>query len=394
MPAAQQTDPDRDAVPRPGGIRLGRPFGVPLSLSPTWFLFAAVITLVFAPTVAFRVPGPSAYLVAFSYAVLLLLSVLVHELAHALVARACGMTVTGIVLNVWGGHTSFREEAGGPGRSLLVAVVGPVANGAIALVAWQATQAVADGPGGGGVAALLLWALTISNVLLAAFNLLPGLPLDGGHALEAVVWRVRGDRLAGTVAAAWTGRVLAVGVLVAALLVPRLLGWRTSVVDVVWGALVGALLWQGASQALTWATQRRRLPTLSARALQRPAIGVPARATVEEVVRSARAAIDSGATRGTDADLEVVLLTDDGVPVAVVDTGALRSVPAERRTSLGAGATARALPPRAWVPQDLAGEQLLRAVTARPGEHVVLDAAGRVAGLLHTGDVVAVLTRR
>ena len=59
---------------------------------------------------------------------------------------------------------------------------------------------------------------------------------------------------------------------------------------------------------------------LSARTLQRPAIGVSARATVEEVVRSARAAIDAGATRESRRDLEVVLVTDDGVPVAVVDT--------------------------------------------------------------------------
>jgi len=111
-------------------------------------------------------------------------------------------------------------------------------------------------------------------------------------------------------------------------------------------------------------------------------------------VRSARAAIDAGATRQSTRDLEVVLVTDDGVPVAVVDTAALRAVPVERRTSLGAGATARALPPQAWLPADLAGEQLLEAVTARPGEHVVVDGSGRIQGLLTTGDVVAAVTTR
>ncbi|GAA0290857.1 hypothetical protein GCM10009528_04600 [Kineococcus aurantiacus] len=376
-----------------GGIPLGRPFGVPLVLAPSWFLFAALIVVVFAPAVQSRVPGPASYAVAFGYAVLLLVSVLLHEVAHALAARWSGVRVTGIVLNVWGGFTS-HEGRTGPGSSLLIAVVGPVVNALIALVAWRAGAVVREAPDGGGVLALLLAALTLSNALLAVFNLLPGLPLDGGHALEAIVWKLRGDRVAGTVAAGWVGRVLAVVVFAAGLLGPRLLGLEQSITDVVWAGLVGALLWQGASEALRSATVQRRVPALSARALQRPAIGVSARATVEEVVRSARAAIDAGAAAGSARDLEVVLVTDDGVPVAVVDTAALRRVPEERRTSLGAGATARALPPRSWLPEDLAGEDLLQAVQVRPGEHVVVDTAGRVRGLLHTGDVIAAVTAR
>jgi Zn-dependent protease len=372
-----------------GGISLGRPFGVPLQLAPSWFIFAALIVWIFAPVVQSRVPGPVSYAVAFGYAVLLLVSVLLHEVAHALAAKWSGMRVTGIVLNVWGGFTS-HEGRTGPGRSLLIAVVGPVVNGVIAVVAYQLGDVVQGRP----VVSLLLGALMLSNALLAVFNLLPGLPLDGGHALEAIVWKVRGDRLAGTVVAAWVGRVLAVVVFVGALLGPRLLGWESSITDVIWAGLVGGLLWQGASEALRFAGQQRRVPALSASSLLRPAIGVNARATVEEVVRSARAAIDAGVTAGASRDLEVVLVTDDGVPVAVVDTAALRQVPAERRTSLGAGATARALPPRASLPEDLTGEQLLEAVQVRPGEHVVVDRSGRVRGLLHTGDVISAVTAR
>ncbi|MEZ0493123.1 M50 family metallopeptidase [Kineococcus sp. TBRC 1896] len=375
-----------------GGISLGRPFGVPLQLAPSWFLFAALIVVVFSPVVQLRVPGPASYVVAFGYAVLLLVSVLLHEVAHAVAAKASGQRVTGIVLNVWGGFTS-HEGRTSPGSSLLIAVVGPVVNGVIAVLAWQVRQGLAVGSGG-GVVDLLLAALTLSNALLAVFNLLPGLPLDGGHALEAVVWKLRGDRAAGTVAAAWVGRALAVLVFLGGLLVPRLLGWGSSITDVVWAALVGALLWQGASEALRFAALQRRVPALSVPALQRPAIAVNARATVEEVVRSARAAIDAGVGAGSARDLEVVLVTDDGVPVAVVDSAALRQVPQERRTSLGAGATARALPPRSWLSEGLTGEQLLEAVQVRPGEHVVVDTAGRVRGLLHTGDVIAAVTAR
>ncbi|MFB9376462.1 site-2 protease family protein [Kineococcus gynurae] len=396
----------RDTAPaRRPGIPLGRPFGVPLFLAPSWFLFAGVIVLIFGPIVETRIPGPTtdpataatAYAVAFGYAVLLLVSVLLHEIAHAVAARAVGMRVAGIVLNVWGGHTSFREDVSSPGRSLLIAVVGPITNGLIALLAYRVAAGASAGPndpGTLGIGGLLLGALALSNLLLCIFNLLPGLPLDGGHALEALVWKIRGDRLAGTVAAAWTGRVLAVAVLALAILLPWLRGGQPSFTSVIWAGLVGALLWQGASASLAWAGQARRVPHLSARTLQRPAIAVASGASVEEVVRSARAAIDAGATRGGDGDLEVVLVTDAGVPVAVVDTAALRRIPAERRGEVGIGAAARALPPRAWVPEDLAGEELLATLTARPGEHVVIGGGGRVVGLLHTGDVVAAVTRR
>ncbi|WP_345711452.1 M50 family metallopeptidase, partial [Kineococcus glutinatus] len=261
-PAAERAGPR-------GGLPLGRPFGVPLVLSGSWFLFAAVITWAFASRVPLE--GPAAYAVAFSYAVLLLLSVLAHEIGHALTARACRMRVTGIVLDVWGGHTSFAEEAPGPGRSFLVGVAGPAANGLVALLAAALVPVLPPD----SVGHLLARALVVSNVLVAAFNLLPGLPLDGGHLLEALVWRLTGSRTSGTVAAAWGGRAVAVGVLLAAVALPLWWGGRPSLITVAWSGLVSALLWQGAGQGLQQARLRRRLPGLTAAALLRPAIAVP-----------------------------------------------------------------------------------------------------------------------
>ena len=373
---------------RRSGIPLGRPFGVPLVLSGSWFVFAAVITVVFAPRISAAVPGAGAYAVAFGYAVLLLLSVLAHEAAHAVVARASGMRVTRIVLDVWGGHTAFADEAPGPGRSALVAVAGPLANGLVALAAWALLEPAAAAP----LAELLVRALLVSNVLVACFNLLPGHPLDGGHLLEALVWRLSGRRATGTAAAGWGGRAVAVLVLAAAVGLPLLQGGRPSLLTVVWSGFVSALLWQGAGQALQAARVHRRLPAVTAAALQRPAIAVPATATVAEVVDRARARIDAGAEPGR---LEVVLVTDDGVPVAVVDTAALGRVPEARRGGLTAGATARALGPRPVLRQELSGRELLEAVTRHGlGEHVVVDAAGAVVGLLRGTDVLRAVTDR
>src|SRR5476651_1498143 len=95
-----------------GGIRLGTFVGAPVILSPTWFLIAAFVVFTFGPSVRDYLPelsGSADYAVAATYAVLLLVSVLVHELAHAILAKAYGLPVTQIVADVWGGHTQFAS---------------------------------------------------------------------------------------------------------------------------------------------------------------------------------------------------------------------------------------------------------------------------------------------
>ena len=107
------TDAPGDAIPRDGdnpGIRLARVGGVPVYLSPSWFVIAAIIVLTFGPNVRSAMPqlgAAGAYLVALVYAVLLAISVLCHEAAHAVVARFSGYAVARVVVNLWGGHTAF-----------------------------------------------------------------------------------------------------------------------------------------------------------------------------------------------------------------------------------------------------------------------------------------------
>ena len=163
-----------------GGIRVGRAFGAPVLLKPSWFVIAVVVTLAFAPSVRRSVPGIGigAFGVGFSFAVLLLVSVLVHELAHAAMAKAVDSPADAVVLDVWGGHTSFSVESSSPARSFAVAAVGPASNAVIAGLALLALPAMQTG----GVPRLLTVATLQANVFVAAFNSLPGLPLDGGRA--------------------------------------------------------------------------------------------------------------------------------------------------------------------------------------------------------------------
>ena len=374
----------RAAPAHPEGWQIGRLIGVPVVLARSWFVVAAAVTFLFGPVVARANPdlGTGAYVVAFGYAVLLMLSVLVHELAHAVMARATGLPATRIVLNLWGGHTQFEAESSSPARSFGVAVVGPLANGAIAVAAWLALPVIAPT----GVAYLLVSALALTNAFVALFNLVPGLPLDGGRMLEAVVWRFSGDRSTGTLVGGWAGRVVAVALVGWFVLRPLLLGMQPDLISVIWVAMIGALLWQGATQAIRHSGVRRRLSVASVASLITPAVGVPMQVSVEHALQRASA---SGVR-------DVVLLDPDGAPAGVLDAAAVAAVPVARHALVPAASAARAMPPGAVIDVRLVGQPVLAALSALPGEEfAAVDQDGRVVGVLRAADVVAaVLPRR
>jgi Zn-dependent protease len=366
----------------PEGWQIGRLLGVPVVLARSWFVIAAVVTLLFAPTVQSRDPGlgAGAYVVAFVYALLLFGSVLLHEVAHAGAARAFGMPATRIVINLWGGHTQFESDATTPWRSFVVAFVGPLVNAVLALAALPLMLS-ADSF---GIGVLLLSAFVITNAFVAVFNIVPGLPLDGGRMLEAVVWRLSGDRNIGTIIAGWGGRLVAAGLVVWAVILPIARGADPSITNVVWAGLIGALLWSGAGQSIRTAQIRRRAPTATVRGIARPAVGVPATVTVAQAMAAA------GVTHPADLSRSgVVLVAPDGRPAAVLVPSAVGEVPPQRWAEVPAASTARALPVGAEVDVRLAGEELLRLLGTLPGEQwAVRDETGRVVGLLYGDDVV------
>jgi Zn-dependent protease len=344
---------------------------------PSWFVVAAVVTVLYAPQVARSLPdlGGGAFVVSFVSALLLLLSVFLHELAHAVAARAVGTAPTHIALDLWGGHTAFEGEFASPGRSAFVSVVGPATNLALALLGWSVHGAANDG----GAVQLLLYAFVFTNGFVAAFNALPGLPLDGGRVLEALVWRLSGSRTAGTITAGWVGRAVAVGLVVVAVVRPLVNGQSPQLASTIWVLLVAGLLWQGATQAIRVARWRRRAPTVTVRALLRPAVSVP------ETTPLAEALAASTAARSSD----VVLLDGQSRPTAVLDAAAAASVPADRAGSVESVSVARALAPDATVDVDLGGEALIQQLQRTPHpEYAVLDASRAVVGVL-AWDVVA-----
>ncbi|GIG37518.1 peptidase M50 [Cellulomonas pakistanensis] len=355
--------------------------GTPVVLSPSSLLVVAVIALVFAPSVRYRAPGlgtGSTYVVALVVGLLLLLSVLVHELAHGLTARARGLQVREYALTLVGGHTAFHGRIT-PLTEGVVAVVGPVANLALAGVFWV----VAQGVDPFGLPALVLFAAAYSNAFVGLFNLVPGLPLDGGMVLESIVWGATGDRRRGSLVAGWVGRVFAVGFAAWVILLPMLRGGRPDLWAVAWAAIVGAFLWSGASEAIKGARAGRAVDALHVGAVGTRAVGVPATAVLAE----------ADAARGRAGADAVVLLAPDGRPAAYVDPQAANAVAAADRARVPLTAVAVTLPAGAVVDADLRGPELVRAVAATAQFSPVVAAVrdGQVVALVRSADVAAAL---
>ncbi|MEC5191364.1 MULTISPECIES: site-2 protease family protein [unclassified Arthrobacter] len=375
-------DPQKQG--RKEGIALGRIGGVPVILAYSWFIIAAFTVIVYGPVLQGDYPrlGAAAYLVAFAYAVLLLISVLVHELAHALTAKMYGWPSEKIVLNLWGGHTQFESFTASPGRSVLVAMAGPAANFVLAAAGWLLLTG-ADLTGVAGILAnIFVWA----NLLIGVFNVLPGLPLDGGRLVESAVWKLTGSQEKGTVAAGWGGRIIVIALVAWFVALPLLRGTRPDISLMLITALVGSFLWMGASASIQQARLRGRLPLVEAGALAEPAVGLPEWGTVADLLALAP-------DPGTGAAPAVVLYRPDGHPVAVVDGGAVATVPADAAASTPLTAVSYALGAGAYVPSWSKGEELIQYLAKLDGaEYAVVDRAGTITGLLRQSAVLGALT--
>ena len=370
----------------PGALLMGRPFGVPVYVTPTWFLITGLITWIFGGQIDVVLPGlgDARYLVALFFALAFYGSVLVHELAHTVVALRYRLPVKRIQLQFFGGVSEIEKEAETAGREFWLAFSGPLLSLFLGLLFLGGMQLVEAGT----VPGVLLAALMLSNVVVAAFNLLPGLPLDGGRMLRAVVWKVTGNPMTGTVAAAWAGRLLALCVLVGmptlAVYQAPAAGMTSMLVDAVLGAVLAAIIWNGATGSVRVARLRERLPELRARSLARPAVSVPYDTPLSEALRR----VEAEGARG------LVIADGRGEPVALVREHAVRTVPEHRRPWTAAGSVSRELEPGLRIRADLAGEELLDALRATPAaEYLVLEADGSTLGVLAAQDVELAFAR-
>lgn len=383
------------------GFLIGRIAGIPVFVAPSWAIIAILITVLFAPSVGFHIPeiGSGRFAVSATYAVLLYASVLIHELGHALLAKYYGVGVRKITLQLLGGVTEMDREANSPRREFAVAAAGPALSLLLGLVAWLSIRAMGADPGGlGGASAAgdptdsvtrrivleLLDALMYANIAVGLFNLLPGLPLDGGVMLRSALWGATGRPHTAAIAAGWVGRVLAVVVFFIPPGLDAAGDGEISIISVVWGALLGGFIYAGASAALRSARIRQRLPMLSARTLAHAAIAVPADLPLSEaLIRAAR---------GSGPLAALVVVDTGGRPIGLVNAASAAATPEQRRPWVSVATLSRRLEPALHVDVELTGEALLARLSEHPStEYLVLEADGAIHGVLRSTDVEAAL---
>ncbi|HEU5143922.1 MAG TPA: site-2 protease family protein [Dermatophilaceae bacterium] len=352
------------------GWRIATLGGVPVYLGRSWPIIAVVVVALYGPDLDDGTrPTLMAYLIACGYAVIFLLSVLLHEAAHALVARWRGQRVDRVVADVWGGHTVYEAREAAPGTMALVAVVGPLANLALGAMGWLVLPFVGD-----DTTRLLVYGVAFANTFVGVFNLLPALPMDGGQIASALIWRLTGRRSTGTTVAGWLGRLLAAGLVIWAV-ARSLSGGQPDLFTLMWTGLIAMFLWQGASQAI------RSGPILDATAgpfaeVLEPTMVVQADESVEDVVARASSMV---------VPMVVVVVDEAGTPLGTVDPGAALAVPpADRgRTLVSAIYVAQ---PESWVirlpPEATLADLVRPMVTSSLTAAAVLDGpSGEVLGV-------------
>lgn len=356
--------------------------GIPIYASASMLLLAALVIVVYGNYVGrvLSLSGALAYLVGLGFVVCLLGSVLLHELGHAVVARHYEIGVRGITLELLGGWTEMERDAPTPRIDAFVSLAGPAVSLVIGGVATAAAIALPDST----VAGQIAFQLAASNVLVAIFNVLPGLPLDGGRALRAGLWALIKDRNRATEAAAWSGRGLALVTGIAAFVLYRL--DHLTLVGLLFILLVVGTLWHGAGQSIRLARMTRRFPLIDLARMVRPLLAVPAGTSLGEAQRR----------RAEDPRPGVVLAVSDsaGNLTALVDPVAAERVPVDRRPWVAVDSVSRSRDAVPALPIELTGEQVVRAVQAQPAAQYVITEGEDVVGVLRVGDVAAVLEPR
>jgi Zn-dependent protease len=241
-------------------IQLGRVFGIRIGVDISWFfvLFLLIWTLSDSYQDAFPGDDTKAFTLAVVSALLFFLSILLHELGHAVVAIRNGIPILGIDLWMFGGVAKLGRDTDSPGVEFRVAIAGPLVTLAIAAICFglgtvlSSSDSVLDGStlrteNLSGSAAVLGYLMTV-NVLVLAFNLIPGFPLDGGRIARSIAWKLTGDRNRATRFAARLGRLAGWGmVAVGGLILGGVIPWDAF--SGIWLIFIGFFLASAARSA-------------------------------------------------------------------------------------------------------------------------------------------------
>lgn len=366
------------------GFRLGRVLGLEISIDFSWLLILALVVWSFSaavfPSVLPDLSGRAHLALGVVAALLFFGSLLVHEIAHSLVARAKGVEVEGITLFVFGGVSRMRNEAGSARDEFLIAGVGPLTSLVLAAGFWGA-HLVSQATGGPASVTAVARYLGYLNFLLAAFNLLPGFPLDGGRLFRALAWWWRGDLEEATRWATTGGQAL--GLLIAGFGLLQLFGGN--LVGGLWLGLIGWFLVNAAKMSYRQHVLRAGLEGVTARDLMTPEPDVVAPSLSLELL------VEDHFLRDKHGAYPVM---EDGEAVGLVTMEETGRVPRERWGETRVGDVM--IPADDAVRVDPADPvfEVIGKLGESPARRVLVVGDGGLAGILTARDVTAWLALR
>ena len=359
-------------------IRLLKIAGIPIDVHASWLAVYALITWTLAigyfPHVLPDLAPAAYWMHGLVAALLLFVSVLVHELAHSVVARRYGLVVRGITLHIFGGVSHLEDEPPAPRAEAVIAAAGPLASFAIAAALWALSRAELVATGSAG--AITGYLLTV-NVLVGVFNLIPGFPLDGGRLLRAALWGWKGSLPHATYLASRVGIAVAFALMAWGLYAM----FRGAVINGMWLILIGLFLQNAASASYAQIGLREALGRLPVhRIMARDVVAVRPDETVAELV-----------DRFWQHHVASFPVLDGDRVVGIASIGQVQQVVREQWPLVRVRDVMRPLDETLAVrPTDTALRALERASANDLGRLAVMD-GDRLVGYLSTQDITHVL---
>jgi Zn-dependent protease len=373
------------------GWRVGSIFNIPLYIDPTWFLIVGWMTLRDGMEWQQRWGAPAAYSAGLAMAILLFTSVLLHELGHSLVAKAQGINVNSITLFLFGGVATIESESKTPGKMFQVAIAGPLVSLALALITGAIVMFAPiitseTPPLANQVLYILLSRIAGLNLVLTLFNLVPGLPLDGGQILKAAMWKRTGSFVKGTLIAARSGRFL--GYAISALGLADVFGitrqFGLPEVGGLWAVLIGSFMVRNADRYTQVANLQQILIDLKA----------------QDVMSRDFRVLDGNWNLRQFADHAIVAIDEPGAYFAAadgryrgrVDLGQVQTIERSLWESKTLNAIAQPLNAIPSVTETTALTQVINLLEQQSDRAItVLSPAGSVAGMIDRSDIIRVV---
>lgn len=391
------------------GWRIGSIFGIPLLLNPTWFYSLALFAFFFS--MDWQRAGWDlgwAWIGGLVMALLLFASVLLHELGHSLVAQSQGIPVNTITLFPLGGIASIAQESETPGQAFWVAIAGPAVSFALFVLLLLLSLALPE-----AVPLKLMFSrLAVINLVLALFNMMPGLPLDGGQVVKAAIWKITGSRIKGVRQAAQIGQLLSWAAILTGLIGFLMPLWTAFLIGItgflsppnfnfLWLVLLG---WFGIRRANAYcrviALQETMLQLRAADAMRQEFQTVEADLTLEQfattyLITDPTATLITDPAATADPVLEVYYAASHGQYLGLIGLEKLRAI---ERSQWGVETVRTLVNPLEQLPTVAESTCLAQVIEQLESHQIpqlpVVSAASIVTGVIDRADVVQALANK